>query len=231
VMPSGVSACRCHPILSTLRQPRPARCAGALGMSIPVASSTPGSSSSTTVKSGPYDRELIGPNQSAVLAPQRDFFASRMVPAHRAIRAITLPTTVRKVLAATRTLPASSRRVQRPDPEVRNGKSNVDVERDHSMSSDCLSRAAFARGGRTPQCQVMWGESFFTIHVALDRPVAFRAGNPAGRPMSTPQGRRSTSWRTRSSSAGPGTFRPHPLVGIINEAGIDPSRAPPKRMA
>jgi beta-carotene ketolase (CrtO type) len=72
-----------------------------------------------------------------------------------------------------------------------------------------------------------WGESFFTIHVALDRPVAFRAGEEAGRAAYVHAAGGSVDELAQAFlECRAGRLPATPMVGIINEAGVDPSRAP-----
>ena len=75
--------------------------------------------------------------------------------------------------------------------------------------------------------QYEWGDSFFTIYVALDQPVEFAA---------VPQG----SGASYSHAAGPtlndlavmfdecrdGKLPAMPMIGVVNESRVDPTRAP-----
>jgi beta-carotene ketolase (CrtO type) len=72
-----------------------------------------------------------------------------------------------------------------------------------------------------------WGQSFFGIYVALDRPVAYRAGTAADQAVYVHIGGPSlddlaeTFAHTRA-----GLLPKRPMIGAINEAGLDPSRSP-----
>lgn len=72
-----------------------------------------------------------------------------------------------------------------------------------------------------------WGDSFFTIHAALSEPVAFAAGEElghAGYIHVQPPTIEDLSEIFAQCRAG---YPPEtPLVGVVNEAVVDPSRAP-----
>jgi beta-carotene ketolase (CrtO type) len=72
-----------------------------------------------------------------------------------------------------------------------------------------------------------WGDSFFTIYAALDRPVAYAAGAEPGLAGYVHAGASSVDELAQAMLECRGGRLPaRPMVGIINEAGIDPSRAP-----
>ncbi len=75
-----------------------------------------------------------------------------------------------------------------------------------------------------------WGDSFFAIYAALDGAVAYRAGaevGEAGYVHAT--GNSLDDLATMFAQCRDGLLPATPMVGIINEAGVDPSRAPPGR--
>src|SRR3954452_8099810 len=72
-----------------------------------------------------------------------------------------------------------------------------------------------------------WGDSFFTIHAALSEPVAFAAGEElghAGYIHVQPPTIEDLSEIFAQCRAG--VPPPTPLVGVVNEAVVDPTRAP-----
>ncbi|MGH6895329.1 MAG: phytoene desaturase family protein [Geminicoccaceae bacterium] len=72
-----------------------------------------------------------------------------------------------------------------------------------------------------------WGDSFFAIWAALDRPVAYRAGAEVGRAGYVHAGANSVDQLAQTFLECRGGRLPAaPMVGIIDEAGVDPSRAP-----
>ncbi|MCI0571133.1 MAG: NAD(P)/FAD-dependent oxidoreductase [Myxococcaceae bacterium] len=73
-----------------------------------------------------------------------------------------------------------------------------------------------------------WGESFFTLHVALDQPVAYRAGlepSQAGYVHAAPPSLDALAQMFVECRGG--LLPARPLMGIINESVMDPTRAPP----
>jgi beta-carotene ketolase (CrtO type) len=75
-----------------------------------------------------------------------------------------------------------------------------------------------------------WGSSFFVIYAALDRPVAYRAGaaaDSAGYVHAAGQTLDELAETFVQCRAG--LLPSAPMVGIINEAGMDPTRAPEGR--
>lgn len=72
-----------------------------------------------------------------------------------------------------------------------------------------------------------WGPSFFGIYAALDRPVAFRAGpEPATVCYLHASGASLDDLAASFVDIRAGRLPKNPMVGIINEAVVDPSRAP-----
>jgi phytoene dehydrogenase-like protein len=72
-----------------------------------------------------------------------------------------------------------------------------------------------------------WGPSFFTIHVALDAPVAWKAGPAAGGAAYVHASELSVDTLAANFvdiRAGQAPARP--MIGVINESGVDPSRVP-----
>jgi beta-carotene ketolase (CrtO type) len=75
-----------------------------------------------------------------------------------------------------------------------------------------------------------WGDSFFAIYAALDRPVPYRAGPEAGQAGYVHAGGSSIDELAQAMLECRGGRLPAaPMIGIINEARIDPSRAPEGR--
>jgi phytoene desaturase len=73
-----------------------------------------------------------------------------------------------------------------------------------------------------------WGQSFFVIYVALDRPVSYRAGAGADQAGYVHIGGPSLDDLAETfAQARAGLLPDRPMIGAINEAGLDPSRAPP----
>lgn len=72
-----------------------------------------------------------------------------------------------------------------------------------------------------------WGDSFFAIYAALDRPVAYPAGAEPGQAGYVHAGGTSVHDIARAMlECRSGLLPATPMLGVINEAGIDPSRAP-----
>ena len=72
-----------------------------------------------------------------------------------------------------------------------------------------------------------WGQSFFGIYLALDRPVPYRAGAEADQAGYVHIGGPSLDDLAETfAQAGAGLLPNRPMIGAINEAGLDPSRAP-----
>jgi phytoene dehydrogenase-like protein len=75
--------------------------------------------------------------------------------------------------------------------------------------------------------QYDWGPSFFTIHVALDAPVAYRAGAEVAKAAYVHASEASVDALAASFvDVRAGRAPDRPMVGIINESSVDPSRAP-----
>jgi beta-carotene ketolase (CrtO type) len=75
-----------------------------------------------------------------------------------------------------------------------------------------------------------WGSSFFVIYAALDRPVAYRAGaaaDSAGYVHAA--GQTLDDLAETFAQCRAGLLPSAPMVGIINEAAMDPTRAPEGR--
>jgi beta-carotene ketolase (CrtO type) len=75
-----------------------------------------------------------------------------------------------------------------------------------------------------------WGASFFTIHAALDRPVPYAAGEePAKAGYVHAAGTSSDELAQAFLDCRAGRLPKGPMVGIIDEAGVDPGRVPAGR--
>jgi phytoene dehydrogenase-like protein len=72
-----------------------------------------------------------------------------------------------------------------------------------------------------------WGQSFFGIYLALDAPVPYRAGAAADQAGYVHIGGPSLDDLAETfTQARAGLLPSRPMIGAINEAGLDPSRAP-----
>ncbi len=72
-----------------------------------------------------------------------------------------------------------------------------------------------------------WGPSFFGIYAALDGPVAYKAGQPPGRVGYVHACHASVDAIAQSFvDIRQGKLPSEPMIGIINESAVDPSRAP-----
>jgi phytoene dehydrogenase-like protein len=72
-----------------------------------------------------------------------------------------------------------------------------------------------------------WGPSFFTIHLALDRPVAWAAGPAVGGVAYVHASELSVDTLAANFvDIRAGRAPARPMLGVINESGVDPSRAP-----
>jgi beta-carotene ketolase (CrtO type) len=72
-----------------------------------------------------------------------------------------------------------------------------------------------------------WGQSFFAIYAALDRPLPYRAGAEADQAGYVHASRQTLDdLADVFAQAREGLLPATPMIGIINEAVIDPSRAP-----
>jgi beta-carotene ketolase (CrtO type) len=95
---------------------------------------------------------------------------------------------------------------------------------------DLLGERHAGRGIADKIRRYEWGQSFFTIHVALDRPVAYRAGEEPGRAAYVHAAGGSLDEPAQTFlECRAGRLPAAPMVGIINEAGLDPGRAPAGR--
>ena len=75
-----------------------------------------------------------------------------------------------------------------------------------------------------------WGSSFFVIYAALDRPVSYRAGSAADSAGYVhAAGQKLDELAETFAQCRAGLPPSAPMLGIINEAGIDPTRAPKGR--
>src|SRR5262249_31646842 len=94
------------------------------------------------------------------------------------------------------------------------------------------SRARPYRGGRggavaTKIKRYEWGDSFFVIYAALDRPIHYRAGAAADAAAYVhAAGDSFEELATMFAECRAGLLPVAPMVGIINEGAMDPSRAP-----
>jgi len=72
-----------------------------------------------------------------------------------------------------------------------------------------------------------WGDSFFVIYAALDRPIHYRAGPAADAAAYVhAAGDSFEELATMFAECRAGLLPVAPMVGIINEGAMDPSRAP-----
>jgi phytoene dehydrogenase-like protein len=82
-----------------------------------------------------------------------------------------------------------------------------------------------ATAGRIRQYE--WGDSFFTIHAALRRPIAYAAGPDADRAgYVQAAGETADELSQLFTECRAGLLPAAPMIGIINESVIDPTRAP-----
>jgi len=96
------------------------------------------------------------------------------------------------------------------------------------LALDLLGEAAVGAEAVSRIKRYEWGPSFFGIYVALDEPVAFKAGTEPGQvgyvhASHASVDRLAESFTTLRSGRPPA----EPMVGIINESSADPTRAPP----
>jgi beta-carotene ketolase (CrtO type) len=102
--------------------------------------------------------------------------------------------------------------------------SNVDPRH---LALDLLGEARIgeAIAGRIKRYD--WGQSFFGIYLALDGPVPYRAGTEADQAGYVHIGGPSLDDLAETfAQARAGLLPSRPMIGAINEAGLDPSRAP-----
>ena len=105
----------------------------------------------------------------------------------------------------------------------------IAVNADPRHLVELLGEAAGAEA-RAQIATYEWGPSFFGVHVALDRPVAFKAGAAAGSAAYVHASQASIDALARSfADLRAGVLPAEPMVGIIDEAARDPGRAPAGR--
>jgi beta-carotene ketolase (CrtO type) len=94
------------------------------------------------------------------------------------------------------------------------------------LALDLLGEATAGEAARQIR-HYEWGPSFFGIYAALDRPVAFKAGAEAAAAGYIHASHASIDALARSfADIRAGLLTAEPMVGIIDEAARDPSRAP-----
>jgi len=102
--------------------------------------------------------------------------------------------------------------------------SNVDP---HHLTIDLLGEAVVGKGIADKIRHYEWGDSFFTIHAALSEPVPFAAGEELGHAgyihVQPPTIEDLSEIFAQCRAGVPPTT---PLVGVVNEAVVDPTRAP-----
>ena len=102
--------------------------------------------------------------------------------------------------------------------------SNVDPRH---LALDLLGEAEIGAGVAAKIRDYEWGQSFFGIYVALDRPVPYRAGAEADQAGYVHLGGASLDdLASTFAEVRAGLLPRQPMIGAINEAGLDPSRAP-----
>ena len=101
--------------------------------------------------------------------------------------------------------------------------SNVDPRH---FALDLLGEATLGSGITERIKRYEWGSSFFVIYAALDRPVSYRAGaagDSAGYVHAV--GQKLDELAETFAQCRACLLPSAPMLGIINEAGIDPTRA------
>ena len=102
--------------------------------------------------------------------------------------------------------------------------SNVDPRH---FALDLLGEAALGPAIAQKIERYEWGQSFFVIYAALDRPVHYRAGADADRAGYVhAAGLNLDELADTFAETRAGLLPAAPMIGIINEAAIDPTRAP-----
>jgi phytoene dehydrogenase-like protein len=102
--------------------------------------------------------------------------------------------------------------------------SNVDPRH---LALDLLGEARIGEAIAGKIKRYDWGQSFFGIYLALDGPVPYRAGNEADQAGYVHIGGPSLDDLAETfAQARAGLLPSRPMIGAINEAGLDPSRAP-----
>ena len=96
------------------------------------------------------------------------------------------------------------------------------------LALDLLGEALVGEGIAGKIRRYDWGQSFFGIYLALDSPVPYRAGSDADQAGYVHIGGPSLDDLAETiAHARAGLLPKRPMIGAINEALIDPSRAPP----
>jgi phytoene dehydrogenase-like protein len=102
--------------------------------------------------------------------------------------------------------------------------SNVDPRH---LVLDLLGEAQVGESAANKIKRYDWGQSFFGIYLALDRPVSYRAGVSADQAGYVHIGGPSLDDLAETfAQVRAGLLPKRPMIGAINEAGLDPSRAP-----
>jgi phytoene desaturase len=102
--------------------------------------------------------------------------------------------------------------------------SNVDPRH---LAVDLLGEAQIGETIASKIKRYDWGQSFFGIYLALDGPVPYRAGPAADQAGYVHIGGPSLDDLAETfAQARAGLLPSRPMIGAINEAGLDPSRAP-----
>ncbi len=102
--------------------------------------------------------------------------------------------------------------------------SNVDPRH---LALDLLGEAQIGETIASKIKRYEWGQSFFGIYLALDGPVPYRAGPAADQAGYVHIGGPSLDDLAETfAQARAGLLPSRPMIGAINEAGLDPSRAP-----
>ena len=102
--------------------------------------------------------------------------------------------------------------------------SNVDP---HHLVFDLLDEAQVGDSVAGKIKRYAWGQCFFGIYVALDRPVHYRAGASVDQAAYVHIGGPQINDLAETfAQARAGLLPSRPMIGAINEAGLDPSRAP-----
>jgi phytoene dehydrogenase-like protein len=103
--------------------------------------------------------------------------------------------------------------------------SNVDPRH---LILDLLGEAQIGESVAAKIKRYDWGQSFFGIYVALDRPVPYRAGPEADQSGYVHLGGPSLDDLAETfAQCRSGLLPERPMIGAINEAGLDPSRVEP----
>jgi hypothetical protein len=101
---------------------------------------------------------------------------------------------------------------------------NVDPRR---FALDLLGEATLGPAIANKVKHYQWGQSFFAVYAALDGPVAYRAGAGADRAAYVhAAGQLLDQLAVMFAQCRAGLLPERPMLGIINEAAMDPTRAP-----